>query len=71
VVVLAAGVGCQDKAGEAEPMRDRQDQAIRDPFGYGPQIDPPTQHRSPISGGGTTEFDREGFDRDFKSVFDP
>ena len=47
-------------------MRERQDQTIRDPMGYSPDMD-----RTDISGGGLSEFDNEGFGKDLKNVFNP
>ena len=46
-------------------MRERQDAALRDPFGYDDK-DVPN-----VTGGGISDFDKKGFDRDVKSVFDP
>lgn len=47
-------------------LRDRQDRALKDPFGYSPEVD-----RTDISGGGLSGFDREGFGKDMKNVLDP
>jgi len=66
---LLAG-GCQADPDEKTATQ-RQDDAIADPFGFGPKIEQDPNQRSPISGGGISEFDREGFKRDMKSVFDP
>jgi hypothetical protein len=46
--------------------RERQDQALRDPFGYSPDIE-----STDISGGGLSEFDKEAFRKDLKNVLDP
>jgi type IV pilus biogenesis protein CpaD/CtpE len=46
--------------------RERQDQALKDPFGYSPDVD-----RTDISGGGLSGFDRDGFGKDIKNVFNP
>jgi hypothetical protein len=45
----------------------RQDAAMRDPFGYSPWKD----EKSRVSGGGTGEYDKAGMKHDMKSVFDP
>ncbi|MGH7213363.1 MAG: hypothetical protein ACREIT_01080 [Tepidisphaeraceae bacterium] len=47
-------------------MRERQDAALRDPFGYSPEMG-----NSDISGGGLSEFDKEGFKRDLDHVLNP
>lgn len=62
--------GCQSVP-EEPSARQRQDEAIADPFGFGPKLEQDTSRRSPISGGGIGEFDREGFKRDMRTVFDP
>ncbi len=46
--------------------RERQDQAIRDPFAYSPDAG-----KTDISGGGLTEFDRDGLRKDLKNALDP
>lgn len=45
-------------------MRQRQDDALKDPFSYGQQHDVPT-----VSGGGTKELDKKALDRDLNRVF--
>lgn len=70
---LLAGVlacGCQVDPDEKTAAQ-RQNDAIADPFGFGPSIERDPNERSPISGGGISEFDSEGFKRDMKTVFDP
>jgi hypothetical protein len=47
-------------------MHDRQERAMRDPFGYSPDMG-----KTDISGGGLTEFDRDAMGKDLKNVFDP
>ena len=47
-------------------MRERQDKAMKDPFNYSPDAG-----STDISGGGLTDFDRQGFNRDLKHVLDP
>jgi hypothetical protein len=64
--------GCQQNAATTQPTtkpstaRDRQDQAMKDPFGYSANPE-----NADISGGGLTDFDRGGFKKDLKNVFDP
>jgi hypothetical protein len=65
--------GCQQQnAATTQPttrpasMRERQDQAMRDPFGYSPNPE-----STDISGGGLSDFDRGGFNKDLKNVLDP
>jgi hypothetical protein len=49
-------------------ITERQDAAMRDPFGYSPWK---KDEKSRISGGGIGELDKDGMKRDMKSVFDP
>ena len=61
--------GCTQPAQPTtRPMttRERQDAAMRDPFGYSPNAG-----NTDISGGGLSEFDRDGFRKDLKNVLDP
>ena len=71
-ICAAVGViGCAKK-GEQKPtsrpatLRDRQDKALKDPFGYSPDMD-----TTDISGGGLSGFDKDGFRKDMKNVLDP
>jgi hypothetical protein len=64
VLTGALAGGC---ASSNEPsMRERQDAAMRDPFSYGSDSKP----RS-VSGGSTSEFDRDAFKRDMNRVLNP
>lgn len=47
-------------------MRQRQDAALNDPFGYNGDSDMPT-----VTGGKTGDFDKAGFKRDMDRVFNP
>ncbi len=67
-VVLAFLAGACESGGERKTMRDRQDDALADPFGY--KVDLKEKPRD-ISGGGLTEFDRDAFKRDVDAVFNP
>lgn len=52
--------------------RERQEAALRDPFTYGPsQQDGMMMDDPNISGGGLSEFDRDGFRKDVDRVFNP
>ena len=65
-------LGCADTkkpASRPVSMRERQDEAIRDPFGYGPK-DKPTDMPN-VTGGGTGDFDKKGFKRDVDRVLNP
>ena len=60
--------GCSsDKHPTTRPASasDRQDAALRDPFGYSPGID------NDISGGGVSEFDRKAMRKDIDHVLNP
>jgi hypothetical protein len=61
--------GCTQKAAPTTrpaSMHERQDQAIKDPFGYSPGME-----NTDISGGGFREFDKDGFRKDLNNVLDP
>ena len=66
--------GCQNGGGGASTQPttrpasayDRQEAAMKDPFGYSPN-----PGKTDISGGGLSEFDKDGFRKDMKNVFDP
>jgi hypothetical protein len=60
--------GCSDSSATTKPasMRDRQDAALKDPFGY--SVDTRQQDSS---GSGMFEFDREGLKRDTDHVLNP
>jgi hypothetical protein len=45
-------------------MKERQDAALKDPFGYDPDM-------SSVSGGKSGEFDKQGLKRDIDRVFGP
>lgn len=47
-------------------IRERQDQALRDPFEYGPADDMPS-----VSGGGTADLDKKGIKRDWDNFWNP
>jgi len=68
ICVLAgcAKQGEQKPASRPSTVRDRQDKALKDPFGYSPEMD-----TTDISGGGLGGFDKDGFRKDMKNVLDP
>jgi hypothetical protein len=67
---LLAGCADSNKHPSTQPssVRDRQEQALRDPFGYGPNTD---EKRYDISGGGLKDFDRDAFRKDVDRVLNP
>ena len=70
--LLACGVliaGCGPQSPTTQPSDDivaRQDQALRDPFGY--SVDPKKPDNT-VSGNG--EFDKQGLKRDIDHVLNP
>ena len=69
VLALVLIAGCAKSNGPTtRPMtiRERQDQAMKDPMGYSPDMD-----RTDVSGGGLTDFDRDGFGKDLKNALNP
>jgi len=51
----------------AQPTaRDRQDRAMKDPFGYKPDFS-----NSSVSGGGTAGLDKDGLRKDLDHVLNP
>lgn len=73
LLVLTAAIGCE--ADEGPSARDRQNAAMKDPFGYNPDSDLLQQgHKdevdpTDISGGGTGEYNKKALQRDLDSVF--
>lgn len=57
--------GCAD-APPRETAQERQDRALRDPFGYKPDWS-----GTGVSGGGTAELDKEALRKDLDHVFNP
>ena len=68
VSVLLVGCATDRSAPTTQPasVGERGEKALRDPFGYSPDFD-----ESDISGGGLTDFDRKGFERDLGNVLNP
>jgi len=48
-------------------VRDRQDEALKDPMNYSPD----TAKHNDISGGGTMDLKKDSLKKDFNSVFNP
>jgi hypothetical protein len=67
MLVVVSGCESDSKEPHAKSLRERQDDALKDPMNYSPQV----EDRSDISGGGMTDFKKDAFKRDMKSVFDP
>lgn len=63
---LLAGCASKDGKTQAEKSRDRQEQALRDPYGYGGQLE-----THDISGGDIGHFDRDAFQKDMDDLFNP
>lgn len=67
--VLAAGaVGCAGSSATTRPssVYDRQEQALRDPFSYTPDL-----HKADRTVSGNGEFDSQGIGRDVDDVVNP
>jgi hypothetical protein len=67
-------LGCADKSKQANrPMSaaERQDEAMRDPFNYGPQPNKSGSDMPTVTGGKIGEFNRKAFDRDVDRVLNP
>ena len=70
ILILACGLlsACADTKGPTtrpSSMRDRQEQALRDPYGYNPD-EMPT-----VSGGATGHLDKKALKRDVDSFWNP
>lgn len=62
-------IGCaSDKKPSTRPasVSERSDAALRDPFGYSPEMG-----KADISGGKVNEFDKDGMKRDIDHVLNP
>ncbi|CAN5376857.1 hypothetical protein BH10PLA1_BH10PLA1_17520 [soil metagenome] len=67
--ILLSLVGCSDSKPTTKPsdIHSRQDAALKDPFGYSVDIG----KQDSVSGGGTSEMDKDGLKRDIDHVFNP
>ena len=73
IVAIAClfGAGCAENpkpTTQPSSVRDRQDSAMSDPFGYG---NSPGGEKIDMTGGGISDFDKKAFKRDFDSVMNP
>ncbi len=66
--ILLLILGCTDTAPTTRPdgTYERSQQALRDPFGYSPDIE-----KTDISGGGISEYDKDAMRKDMQNVLDP
>jgi hypothetical protein len=67
LTVLVAGCDSSPPTTQPSSVRDRQDAALRDPFGY--SVD--TKDEGDVSGGGIFHLDKEGLKRDTDHVLNP
>src|SRR5438034_11416153 len=69
--ILVLLIGCTHNSGNPEPstLRQKQDQAVRDPINYKPD----NENTQPydISGGGVNNLDKGALKKDLHDVFDP
>ena len=63
--LLVGAAGCAETA-RKETAQERQDRALRDPFGYKPDWD-----GTGVSGGGTADLDKDGLRKDLDHVLNP
>jgi len=60
-------LGCSHSPAQKGPTaRERQDRAMKDPFGYKPDWS-----NTSVSGGGTADLDKDGLKRDLDHVLNP
>jgi hypothetical protein len=71
--ILLFGTGLAGCASDSEPTTqpvsayDRSENALRDPFGYSPNVGKPDD----ITAGNGAQFDRKAFNRDADDVLNP
>ena len=62
---LFVSTGCASKKAAPQPTaQERQDRALKDPFGY-----KPNWNNTNVSGGGTADLDQDGLRKDLNNVF--
>ena len=66
VLLIAGCANNPPPSTQPSSARDRQNQAMKDPFGYSPYGENPD-----ISGGDIGHFDKKGFNRDVDHVLNP
>ncbi len=61
--------GCSDNKPTTQPtsIRDRQDAALKDPFGYSADVN----KERDVSGGGIFELDKDGLKKDLDHALNP
>ena len=62
--------GCADSSTTKRSARERQEDALNDPFNYGPQQGKSSDVPS-VLGDKDSKFDKKSFDRDMNRVFNP
>ena len=69
LILLAASAammfGCSHDEQARPTVRQRQDDALKDPFNYSPKFN------DDAVGGGTLDFKKDAFQRDVQHVLDP
>jgi hypothetical protein len=76
VCCVAVLAGCESDSSSGD-IRSRQDAALNDPFGYGPDANdviknaPSSPDRTDVTGGGMGHFDKDAMKRDLDAVFNP
>ncbi len=66
--LLLLAWGCRsEQASRPSTAAERSERALQDPFNYSPF----EKEKSPVSGGGISELDREGLKKDTNNVFNP
>ena len=66
LVVVLGGCMSDKQPTTRSSMRERQDEALADPFGYSPDMG-----STDVSGGKINELDRKGLKKDLDHVFNP
>jgi len=69
IMTCALAAACADKkkpTSRPATVKERQDQALREPFEYGPDPDMPD-----VTGGDTGQLDKKGVKRDWDRFWNP
>jgi N-acetylneuraminic acid mutarotase len=73
--LLVAGCADTKHLSQREQMQQRQEQALNDPFSYGPSADSwdkrDRDQMPTVSGGGTRELDKAALKRDIDHILNP
>jgi len=69
IILTSLLAGCTPSKPTTQPsdIHSRQEAALKDPFGYSVDVG----KQDSVSGGGTSEMDKEGLKRDIDHVFNP